>query len=646
MIVTDNELPAITCPATATLSADAGQCSSSAAIGLATATDNCSGVLVSGPMPAGPYAIGTTTVTWTATDAAGNISTCTQDVVVTDDESPVITCPATANLSADAGQCSSSASIGVATATDNCAGVVVSGPMPAGPYTIGTTTVTWTATDAAGNISTCTQDVVVTDDEFPALVAPAAIFVCDGETVTYAAPVGTDNCAVTTTQTDGSGLTDGDIFPVGTTTLEYTAEDASGNQTVVTFDVTVRPLPSVSIVQSESPEYCQGGAIVLTADAPDAVSYSWSNGDAAATTNVYASGTYTLTITNGFGCQNTASIVVNYVAQNLLSAYTILATEDVHLHGNTTVLNGGVGVLDANKSAKIHDNSTITAATTFVMAPVIDVKSGALVTTQIIGQPSVSLPTFLYATVGNTDVTVPDNTTMILSGASYKKVEVKKNATAIFTQQDVSVKELKTKEGATIKFSACTYLRIEKKLDLDKDNSFNPDGYKVSVFIEDEKADIKEGTTFNGSIYALDEEIKVKGKNTSPSYMNGMFIGKKVKGEKFVTWNWNTNCDINCPIVPPNKTSPADIAEENDLALRVIAYPSPFSNTFNVEITSDFDGNVDIALFDLNGKLLESYKNIDPAYAPTLGEGLPEGMYFVYVTQNGITKVVKVSKVY
>jgi hypothetical protein len=37
--------------------------------------------------------LGTTTVTATATDPANNTDVCTFDIVVTDNESPVITCP-------------------------------------------------------------------------------------------------------------------------------------------------------------------------------------------------------------------------------------------------------------------------------------------------------------------------------------------------------------------------------------------------------------------------------------------------------------------------------------------------------------------------------------------------------------------------
>ena len=40
----------------------------------------------------GTYPIGTTTVTWTIIDASLNVYTCTQDVTVTDNQAPTITC--------------------------------------------------------------------------------------------------------------------------------------------------------------------------------------------------------------------------------------------------------------------------------------------------------------------------------------------------------------------------------------------------------------------------------------------------------------------------------------------------------------------------------------------------------------------------
>jgi hypothetical protein len=51
-------------------------------------------------------------------------------------------------------------------------------------------------------------------------------------------------------------------------------------------------------------------------------------------------------------------------------------------------------------------------------------------------------------------------------------------------------------------------------------------------------------------------------------------------------------------------------------------------------------------LFDMNGKLLESYQDLELKYNPDLGINLPQGFYMLRVSQDGNTKMVKVTKVY
>ncbi len=46
-----------------------------------------------------------------------------------------------------------------------------------------------------------------------------------------------DNCSTTVAQT--GGLTSGSLFPIGTSTIEYTVTDVSGNSTMCSFDITV-----------------------------------------------------------------------------------------------------------------------------------------------------------------------------------------------------------------------------------------------------------------------------------------------------------------------------------------------------------------------------------------------------------------------
>ena len=45
------------------------------------------------------------------------------------------------------------------------------------PYSLGTTTVVWTATDGSGNTATCSQVVTVEDNEDPTITCPGDVTV-------------------------------------------------------------------------------------------------------------------------------------------------------------------------------------------------------------------------------------------------------------------------------------------------------------------------------------------------------------------------------------------------------------------------------------------------------------------------------------
>ena len=268
--VTDNENPTITCPADVTINTDAGQCTSTAAIGTATGTDNCGSPTITNDAPAS-FPIGNTTVTWTSTDGAGNFVTCTQVVTVVDNENPTITCPSATTINTDAGQCTSTASIGTATGTDNCGTPTITNDAPAS-FPIGNTTVTWTSTDGAGNFVTCTQVVTVVDNEAPVITCPNDTVVGNtpglcGSVVNYTAPVGTDNCTGASTVLI-SGLASGSTFPVGTTTVVYAVVDGNNNGDTCSFNVTVADSLAPTAVCQNITIYLDntGNASILAAD--------------------------------------------------------------------------------------------------------------------------------------------------------------------------------------------------------------------------------------------------------------------------------------------------------------------------------------------------------------------------------------------
>ncbi|MDX6498946.1 MAG: hypothetical protein QOG23_2206 [Blastocatellia bacterium] len=125
---------------------------------------------------------GTYTIHLTANDGSSNNdgagNTTTKDVTFTvrDTTAPTITCPPNMTANAEPGTCSAHVVTGTATATDNCdASPTITGTRSDGkpltdPYPGGTTTITWTATDSAGNHSSCDQTITVVDVEPPVIV--------------------------------------------------------------------------------------------------------------------------------------------------------------------------------------------------------------------------------------------------------------------------------------------------------------------------------------------------------------------------------------------------------------------------------------------------------------------------------------------
>ncbi|MBX7240958.1 MAG: HYR domain-containing protein [Bacteroidia bacterium] len=237
------------CPSNISQNNDSGLCGASVTWTLPTVSDNCPAVLSSTHNPGDFFALGSTTVTYTATDASGNTATCSFSVTISDNENPVIVnCPSNISANANA-NCQAVVNWTAPAFTDNCPGGTLSSSILSGStFALGTSTVVYTATDAAGNTTTCSFDVTVTDNTPPVIVnCPANIVQnagpnCDA-VVNWTAPSVTDNCpgaSVSGSHTPGS------VFSFGTTTVVYTATDAAGNTATCSFDVTLQDnLPPV-----------------------------------------------------------------------------------------------------------------------------------------------------------------------------------------------------------------------------------------------------------------------------------------------------------------------------------------------------------------------------------------------------------------
>ncbi|PWI31542.1 hypothetical protein DI383_02425 [Flavobacteriaceae bacterium LYZ1037] len=322
--VNDTENPTIACPGNITVSNDAGNCDAVVTWTAPTGADNCAGFNVtSSHNPGDTFPIGTTTVTYTITDAAGLTDSCSFNVTVNDTENPTIACPGNITVSNDAGNCDAVVNWTAPTGADNCAGFnVTSSHNPGDTFPIGNTTVTYTITDAAGLTASCSFNVTVNDTEAPTISCPADITVsndagqCDA-VVTWTAPTGADNCAgFNVTSSHNSG----DTFPIGTTTVTYTITDAAGLTASCSFNVTVNDTeaPTIScpadITVSNDAGQCDA---VVTWTAPTGadncagavVTSSHNPGD----TFPIGTTTVTYTITDAAGLTNSCSfdVIVN-----------------------------------------------------------------------------------------------------------------------------------------------------------------------------------------------------------------------------------------------------------------------------------------------------------------------------------------------
>ncbi|WP_461442523.1 HYR domain-containing protein [Maribacter sp.] len=339
----DTTPPTITCPDNIVVDNDAGVCGAVVAFSAPVGEDNLPGAItrqVDGPSSGDTFPIGETTVTFEVEDAAGNKEQCSFTVTVNDTEAPKVMCPPNISVTSLDGSSIPIADIGMATASDNCGGVlsvtgVIKGTNNAIPavFPVGTTIIVWSTVDEASNVGLCEQSITVNytpstakditaftlagqvgattivgntisldmpagsdvgnlvpaslvfsagasiepgtnvardfsgsvdytvtaqdnsqkiwtvdvtvlpDSTPPTITCPGDIVVDNdagecGAAVAFNAPVGEDNLpGAITSQIDGPSS--GDTFPIGETTVTFEVEDAAGNKEQCSFTVTV-----------------------------------------------------------------------------------------------------------------------------------------------------------------------------------------------------------------------------------------------------------------------------------------------------------------------------------------------------------------------------------------------------------------------
>ena len=125
-------------------------------------------------------------------------------------------------------------------------------------------------------------------------------------------------------------------------------------------------------------------------------------------------------------------------------------------------------------------------------------------------------------------------------------------------------------------------------------------------------------------------------------------------GSVCVTYSISGNCNQDSVTATFTVTRPqncyttcktTDEKSEMVKGLTVKAYPNPFSEVFNISLTTSSDEKVEVSVFDLTGKQLER-REVSPLEVSELqiGDRYPSGVYNVIVTQGDEVKTLKVVK--
>jgi len=352
--VEDTTAPVVTVPANITTEAT-GPAGAVVSFAAATASDLVDGSLtpVCDANSGDTFPIGTTTVTCSATDNAGNTGSASFDITVEDTTAPVVNVPGNMTVEAT-GPAGAAVSFSVS-ADDLVDGSLtpVCDANSGDTFPLGTTTVSCSATDNAGNTGSASFDITVEDTTAPVVNVPGNM------TVEATGPAG----AVVTFSVSADDLVDGsltpvcdansgDTFPLGTTTVTCSATDNAGNTGSASFDITVEDttapvvnVPGNMTVEATGPA---GAAVSFSVSADDLVDGSLTPVCDANSGDTFPLGTTTVTCSATDNAGNTGSASFDITVEDTTAP-------DLTVPGNMTVVATSPAGADVTFSATATD---------------------------------------------------------------------------------------------------------------------------------------------------------------------------------------------------------------------------------------------------------------------------------------------------
>ncbi|WP_186280062.1 FG-GAP-like repeat-containing protein [Fluviicola chungangensis] len=222
----------------------------------------------------------------------------------------------------------------------------------------------------------------------PTITAGGSTTFCDGGSVVLTSSAASGNLWSTGETTQSITVTTSGSYTVE----EIQAGCSSGPSASET--ITVNPNPSVpTITPASSTTFCDGGSVVLTSSA--STGNMWSTGETTQSITVTVSGSYSVDVTNGFGCTTSSG------SPTIVTVNPIPPVPSITAGGPTTFCSGNAVVLTSSASTgnvwstgETTQSITVSTSGSYTVEQILlGCSSGSSIQTDILVNPTPATPT-------------------------------------------------------------------------------------------------------------------------------------------------------------------------------------------------------------------------------------------------------------
>ena len=300
-------------------------------------------------------------VTLTVVDQNGNTDNCNAQVIVVDTVRPTVLCqPVVVNLSSG-GIISVNAALFDGGTNDACGIANLSfrgAPSLVTCADVGNHSITLIATDANGNIDSCTTTLTVLDTVSPALTCHNIIVNLDAfgniaiDSTTLGLYTAIDACGVNALTLNGGTVVNYTCADIGSNTISITAMDASNNLSTCNAVVTIQDVTAPSITCAITTQYLDQNGVL-------AVDPAW----------------ITASIIEACGVDTTFATPDTLTCINV-GPFNAVTLTVIDINGNSSTCNGNIEVLDTVPPSMVCRDTAVCISGGFVNVTAANVDGG------------------------------------------------------------------------------------------------------------------------------------------------------------------------------------------------------------------------------------------------------------------------------